>query len=360
MSIQDYKFMKKLAQDDIYNINIYKLFDFPDRHAGALTGEGKRNLKRQYRTLIRLYHPDKNPPKRTKGCQDILHMLKNAYLIMTDRDLLYKYNKLYNLAKEELEHHDLKSGYFSTPGVSTTVSCRNPDNHGGKTYKECNEEIDNEIQEILETNFRYQNIKKKAAHHNPIQSLVKDELETRQRFKKPLNFVQKIQDGDKNFHRIFEHLQDVSSSDASKNALVPIDHIRSCNDRHYYKYAHTDQVDFKLMTSIDTTTSTSPHDSAHNTDRNGDFHNINPVTSHTDTSLDSEEKDTLYEKMILEKLKSFKSCSPTQTESVLQALPHGDKSRCYKSAMETYKHESHRLANLNMGDFTNDKFSVNI
>lgn len=363
MSTRDYKFMKKLAMDDIYNINIYKLFDL-DYNDATMTSDGKRNLKRRYRTMIRLYHPDKNPPKRNQGCKDILYMLKNAYLIMTDHELLYKYNKLYNLAKEELEHQELKSQYFSNvheEGGHSGVrkhKCNNDDPMNRnecdkKTFKDCNREIDHDIQEILGKHVRYINMEKQSLQKNPIQLLVKDELETRQQSKKPLNFVKQMKDGDKNFHRIFEHLQDSTSN----TTIIPIEQIQSCNNRHYYKYAETRQVDFKLMTPIDA--------SLHDTINDDVFESVEKKSYLSN----DEDSHTNPDDIILEKLKSFsqksfsqKSFSSSLNPPLTSRGSRGSRvnDQCDKSAMERYKYESHRLANLSLGEFTNDKFSVNI
>ena len=370
MSTSDFKFMKRLAQDDVYNINIYKLFNMDDSMLSSILNlmsnqqDAQKHIRRQYKKLVKLYHPDKNPPHIHTECKDILHMLKNAYAVMTDNDLLYKYNKLYMLAKKERQHNELKSNHtiyerhsncdteISDAGVPSRVASLKHNNTPlcnsspprrsktlEKTYQELNKETNTEIQEILSNHSRFQNMEKNIKN-NSINSLVGDELQTRLESDKVKNFVQHIHQGDKQFNRIFAHINKETT------AIIPIQHIKSCNDSKYTKYAAVNQKDYKLINSTTKPSTSINTIDTQDIDDMGDIDDIGDAAKLS--AVDKFNNCDIHEKLV-----TFTSL---QSNSIRPFKPKQNN----KTAILHYKQATQNLSNLNINEFTQEQFSSNI
>ena len=316
--------------------------------------EPQKYIRRQYKKLVKLYHPDKNPPHIHNDCKDILHLLQNAYTVMTNGDKLYKYNKLYRLSKKERQHNELKT--IQTTGTECPHGSNDTPARGErvkKTYHELNTETNAEIHEILRKHSRYQNIesKDKATNTNPLGSLVGDEVQYRLQSDKITNFVQHIHQGDQQFNRIFDHVNKETT------AIIPIQQIKSCNDTKYNKYAVVNQKDYKLLTAIHAgTLDTATLDTA--------ALDVNDIQYAAQISAVSKFNNCDIHDKLITFSSSHSSLPNPDGPKPGGPKPGGPKlfkpKQNNKAAILQYKQATQQLHKLAINEFTQERFSSNI
>jgi DnaJ-class molecular chaperone len=90
-------------------------------------GASQEEIKRAYRKLCAIHHPDKNPPENRERQNKIIIIINEAYNVLSDEKLKHEHDlwilsQLQNQSQEQNQSHDIYNDYHFVKVKEKTIS----------------------------------------------------------------------------------------------------------------------------------------------------------------------------------------------------------------------------------------------